>query len=52
MRGEDDLHQIGFVRVEALEPARTLFERSDGRDQRLDLDFSAADEVNGLRVFA
>ena len=51
-RGENDLHQIWLMRVKALEPARAFCERRDGGDEGLDLNHSAADEVDGLRIFS
>src|SRR4029077_18970474 len=42
-------HQIGFARIESLEPARTLFERSDSRDQRLDLNRATCQKLDGTR---
>ena len=41
---EDDLHQVRLARVEALEPLRAVFQRSDGGDQRLHLDRAVGDQ--------
>src|ERR1039458_3066455 len=49
---EYDLHQVGLVRVEPVEPGRAIAERRNGGDERRDLDFSAGDQLNCPGVFS
>ncbi len=52
VRGDNHLHHSGFAFVEAVEPCGALFERGNGRDDFVDLDVLAGEEVDAGGDFA
>src|SRR5580704_9782970 len=52
VRGQHDLHQVGLMVIQALEPLRSVFERSHSGNQGLHLDLATRHQVDGFGIFA
>src|SRR5437588_10297866 len=51
-RCENDFHEIGFARVESLEPLRTFFQRNHGGNHRFHANGALRLALDGARIFA